>query len=41
VLDHRGEARDVVETMLFLVSDDARMITGETVKVAAGLILTP
>jgi 3-oxoacyl-[acyl-carrier protein] reductase len=41
VLDHRGETRDVVETMLFLVSDDARMITGETIKVAAGLILTP
>jgi len=41
VLDCRGEARDVVDTMLFLVSDEARMITGETVKVAAGLILTP
>jgi NAD(P)-dependent dehydrogenase (short-subunit alcohol dehydrogenase family) len=41
VLDQRGEVRDVVETMLFLVSDDARMITGETIKVAAGLILTP
>jgi 3-oxoacyl-[acyl-carrier protein] reductase len=41
VLDRRGEVRDVVETMLFLVSDDAQMITGETIKVAAGLILTP
>jgi NAD(P)-dependent dehydrogenase (short-subunit alcohol dehydrogenase family) len=41
VLDQRGEVRDVVETMLFLVSDDARLITGETIKVAGGLILTP
>jgi 3-oxoacyl-[acyl-carrier protein] reductase len=41
VLDRRGEVRDVVETLLFLVSDDAQMITGETIKVAAGLILTP
>jgi 3-oxoacyl-[acyl-carrier protein] reductase len=40
VLDVRGEVRDVVETMLFLVSEAARMITGETIKVAAGLILT-
>jgi 3-oxoacyl-[acyl-carrier protein] reductase len=39
VIDVRGECRDVVETMLFLVSDDARMITGETIKVAAGLVL--
>jgi 3-oxoacyl-[acyl-carrier protein] reductase len=43
VLDQRVEVRDVVETMLFLVSDDARNITGETIKVAAGLklALTP
>jgi 3-oxoacyl-[acyl-carrier protein] reductase len=39
VLDQRVEAHDVVETMLFLVSDDGRALTGETIKVAAGLIL--
>ncbi|HSY14565.1 MAG TPA: SDR family oxidoreductase, partial [Jatrophihabitantaceae bacterium] len=39
--DIRGEVSDVVETMLFLVSDKARMITGEMVKVAAGLVLVP
>jgi 3-oxoacyl-[acyl-carrier protein] reductase len=41
VLDRRAQVSDVVEMMLFLVSDDALMITGETIKVAAGLILTP
>jgi 3-oxoacyl-[acyl-carrier protein] reductase len=41
VNDTRGEVADVVETMLFLVSDKARMITGEMVKVAAGLVLAP
>ena len=40
-LDRLGEVRDVVEALLFLVSEDARFITGETIKVAAGLILTP
>jgi enoyl-[acyl-carrier-protein] reductase (NADH) len=41
VLDQRVEVHDVVETMLFLVSDDAQAITGETIKVAAGVALTP
>jgi 3-oxoacyl-[acyl-carrier protein] reductase len=41
VLDQRVEVHDVVETMLFLVSDDAQVITGETIKVAAGVALTP
>jgi 3-oxoacyl-[acyl-carrier protein] reductase len=41
VLDRLGDVRDVVETMLFLVSDAAGFITGETIKVAGGLTLTP
>jgi NAD(P)-dependent dehydrogenase (short-subunit alcohol dehydrogenase family) len=39
VMDLEGEERDIVEMMLFLVSDRARFITGETFRVAAGFTL--
>ena len=41
VVQRRGEVQDVVEMLLFLVSDKARFVTGETIKVAAGFVLTP
>jgi 3-oxoacyl-[acyl-carrier protein] reductase len=40
VMDLEGEERDVVEMMLFLVSDRARFVSGETFRVAAGFTLS-
>jgi len=37
VIDHEGEERDVVEAMLFLVSDRAQFVTAETLRVGGGL----
>jgi 3-oxoacyl-[acyl-carrier protein] reductase len=39
VLDLEGEERDIVEAMLYLVSDRARFVTGETLRVSAGFTL--
>jgi 3-oxoacyl-[acyl-carrier protein] reductase len=36
-IDAEGEERDIVEAMLFLTSDRARFITGETLRVTGGL----
>jgi 3-oxoacyl-[acyl-carrier protein] reductase len=40
VMDLEGDERDIVEMMLFLVSDRARFITGETFRVGAGFTLS-
>lgn len=40
-LDMRGRPDDVIETMLFLVSDSARFITGQTIRVDGGLRAAP
>ena len=37
VIDRDGEERDVVEAMLFLVSDRAKFVTAETLRVGGGL----
>jgi 3-oxoacyl-[acyl-carrier protein] reductase len=37
VIDREGEERDVVEAMLFLVSDRAKFVTAETLRVGGGL----
>lgn len=37
VIDREGEERDVVEAMLFLVSDRARFVTAETLRVGGGM----
>ncbi len=37
VLDLEGEERDVVEALLYLVSDRARFVTAETLRVGGGL----
>lgn len=37
VIDAEGEERDVVEAMLYLVSDRARFVTAETLRVGGGL----
>jgi len=37
VIDVEGEERDVVEAMLYLVSDRARFVTAETLRVGGGL----
>lgn len=39
ILSCEGEERDIVEAMLFLVSDKARFITGETLRVTGGFAL--
>ncbi len=39
ILPLDGDERDIVETMLFLCSDRARFITGETLRVTAGYAL--
>jgi 3-oxoacyl-[acyl-carrier protein] reductase len=39
LLDIEGAERDVVEAMLYLASPQARFITGETLRVAAGYTL--
>ena len=39
ILPLDGNERDIVETMLFLCSDRARFITGETLRVTAGYAL--
>jgi 3-oxoacyl-[acyl-carrier protein] reductase len=36
-IDSDGEVRDIVEAMLFLTSDCARFVTGETLRVTGGL----
>jgi len=40
ILSREGEERDIVEMMLFLVSDKAGFITGETVRVTGGFALS-
>lgn len=40
LLDLEGEVSDIVEMLLFLVSDRARFITGETFRVSAGATLS-
>ena len=37
LIDLEGEERDVVEAMLFLVSDRARFVTAETLRVGGGM----
>lgn len=39
ILPLDGNERDIVETMLFLCSDRARFVTGETLRVTAGFAL--
>lgn len=39
-LDAEGTEDDIVEMMLFLVSDRARFVTGETMRVSAGAMLS-
>lgn len=36
-IDADGSESDVVDTMLFLTSDHARFITGETLRVTGGM----
>ncbi len=40
VLDQEGEEADIVEAMLYLVSEKAKSVTGETLRVAGGFTLS-
>jgi 3-oxoacyl-[acyl-carrier protein] reductase len=39
ILDREGEERDIVEAMLYLCSDRAAFVTGETLRVSGGFTL--
>jgi NAD(P)-dependent dehydrogenase (short-subunit alcohol dehydrogenase family) len=40
ILPIEGEERDIVEAMLYLVSEQARFVSGETLRVSAGLSMS-
>lgn len=40
ILKREGEERDIVEAMLYLVSDRSRFMTGETIRVSGGATLS-
>jgi 3-oxoacyl-[acyl-carrier protein] reductase len=39
ILQREGEERDIVEAMLYLVSDRSSFMTGETIRVSGGATL--